>query len=61
MLKPGKWFGLNVKNYPQMLQMAQEVFGEVKETLNLRTIRSHLTKTAGITKMEGVYMFKNEK
>lgn len=61
MLKPGKWFGLNVKNYPRMLEMAVDVFGEVVETVQLKTTRSHLTKAAGNVKMEGLYMFRNNK
>jgi hypothetical protein len=61
MLKPGKWFGLNIINYPQMLSMAQEVFGNVIETVNLRTVRNHLTKTAGIEKFEPIYLFRNNK
>lgn len=61
MLKPGKWFGLNVKNYPKMLDMAIDCFGEVKEKVGLRTIRSHLGKTAGIEKYEYIYMFVNDK
>jgi len=61
MLKPGKWFGLNIKNYPKMLEMAKEEFGEVVEEVYLRTVRSHLNKTAGIEKMESIYMFKNNK
>lgn len=61
MLKPGKWFGLNVKNYPKMLDMAIEIFGKPVEEVNLRTIRSHLNKSSGIEKGEPVYMFKNNK
>lgn len=61
MLKPGKWFGLNVKNYPKMLDMAKDVFGEVKEEVFLKTVRSHLNKTAGTLKYESVYMFINDK
>jgi hypothetical protein len=61
MLKAGKYFGLNVKNYPRMVNMAAEVFGNVVEEVSLRTVRSHLTKTAGVTKSELVYIFKNEK
>lgn len=61
MLKPGKWFGLNVKNYPKMLNMAKDIFGEVKEKIALRTIRSHLNKSAGTQKHEFVYMFANNK
>jgi hypothetical protein len=61
MLKPNKWFGLNIKNYPKMLDMAIDMFGNFIETVNLRTIRSHLNKTAGVEKMEYVYMFKNIK
>lgn len=61
MLKPGKWFGLNVKNCPKMLDMAQNLFGQEIEKIGLRTIRSHLNKSAGIKKYEYVYMFINNK
>ena len=63
MLKSGKWFGLNVKNFPKMLEMAQEEFGEVVETVALRTVKSHLTKTkdSDDVKNEYIYMFKNMK
>lgn len=62
MLKPGKWFGLNVKNAPKMLEMAEELFGPVAEQVSLRTIRSHLTKAKlEAEKMEYIYMFKNNK
>jgi hypothetical protein len=61
MLKPNKWFGLNVKNYPKMLEMAIDLFGQPIETVNLRTIRSHLGKEAGVEKSEYVYMFNNIK
>lgn len=60
MLKPNKIFAVNVKNFPKMLDMAKEVF-EFKEKIELRTIRSHLTKTAGTEKIEGIYIFSNEK
>jgi hypothetical protein len=56
MLKPNKWFGLNVKN-DRMLEIAIDKFGPVKEKIALRTIRSHLTKQAGIQKNEYIYMF----
>lgn len=58
MLKPGKWFGLNVKNYPIMLQMAINRFGEPIELISLKTVRSHLNKSAGTKKNEFIYMFK---
>lgn len=61
MLKPNKWFGLNVKNYPKMYDMACEIFGEVKDIVYLKTGRSHLTKMAGNSKLEGIFMFKNNK
>ena len=61
MLKPEKWFGLNVKNYPKMVEIAEELFGDVVEKLALNTVRSHLTKSAGVTKEEYIYMFKNNK
>jgi len=61
MLKSGKYFGLNVKNYPKMVEMAEQVFGPVVEEVYLRTVRSHLTKTAGVTKNESIYLFKCNK
>jgi len=61
MLKPGKWFGLNVTNYPKMVDIAKEYFGEHDHEVKLRTVRSHLTKNAGVTKVEPIYMFKNIK
>lgn len=60
MLKPNKWFGLNVKEGYPMLPMAIEQFGPVEEKISLRTVRSHLTKSAGTTKLEYIYMFKNK-
>lgn len=61
MLKPGKWFGLNVKNYPLMFDIACEIFGEVKDIVYLKTKRNHLTKAAGNSKNECIFMFKNNK
>jgi hypothetical protein len=61
MLKPDKWFGVNVKNYPKMVEMAQEQFGEIIEEVQLKTVRSHLNKKAGDIKHESIYMFKNIK
>jgi hypothetical protein len=63
MLKPDKWFGLNIKNYPRMLEMAKLKFGEPIEFVELRTQKSHLNKkTSGINeKFEYIYMFKNIK
>lgn len=60
MLKPGKWFGLNIKN-DKMLEIAKLYFGDVQELVNLNTQRSHLTKSAGNSKVEYIYMFKNNK
>lgn len=61
MLKYGGWFGLNVANYPKMLEMTNDLFGEPDEIIKLRTVRSHLTKpSAGITKFEPVYMYKKK-
>ena len=61
MLKPDKWLGLNVKNYPKMLEMAQDYFGDIIETVQLKTVRSHLNKSAGVIKYEGIFMFRNIK
>ncbi len=65
MLKPGKMFGLNVLvKYDRILAMAQEQFGEVVETVQLRTVRSHLTKGANKQadqKNEPIYIFRNYK
>lgn len=61
MLKPEKWFGLNLSNYPKMLNIAIEYFGEPIEEIKLKTLRSHLTYGAGKIKYEPIYMFKNNK
>lgn len=63
MLKPGKWFGLNVHNYPKMLSMAEAVFGNYVETVKLKTHKSHLNKvkTDKKSKLEMIYMFRNHK
>jgi hypothetical protein len=63
MLKANKWFGLNVKNFPKMLDMAIEEFGPIEEQVVLRTVKSHLTKSKDNedTKSEFIYMFKNRK
>jgi DNA modification methylase len=66
MLKPGKWFGLNITiKYPKMIQMAKDVFGDIKEEVKLRTIKNHLhkanSKSPDIDKYEPIYMFINNK
>jgi hypothetical protein len=61
MLKSGKWFGLNVKGVPRMLEMAKDIFGEPKEYVSLDTKRSHLRGNSELKKIECVYMFKNNK
>lgn len=63
MLKPGKWFGLNVINYPKMVDLAREVFSLEVDIVKLRTTRSHLNKAQGkeTSKFEPVYMFLNKK
>ncbi|MFA6074159.1 MAG: hypothetical protein WC758_08630, partial [Candidatus Woesearchaeota archaeon] len=35
MLKPGKWFGLNIKNNEMMLNMAINIFGDIVEKIEL--------------------------
>jgi len=55
MLKPNKWFGLNVKDVPKMLEMAINYFGEPVEKINLHTVRNHLCKKAGTYKNEYIY------
>jgi hypothetical protein len=62
MLKPGKTFGLNItEKYERMISMAKKKFGEPVEILKLKTVRSHLTKTAGVEKFEPFFVFKNVK
>lgn len=61
-LKPNKYFGLNITdNYPKMLELSKQYFGEIVDIVKLKTVRSHLTKSAGITKYEPVYIFINNK
>lgn len=59
MLRPGKIFALNVKGFPRMLEMAEEKF-DIFDKVGLRTVRSHLNKSAGIEKMEYIYIFTNK-
>ena len=61
MLKVGGYFGLNVANYPKMLDMAREEFGEEEDKVGLRTVRSHLNKRGkeDAQKYEYIYMFKS--
>ena len=61
MLKPNRWFGLNVKN-EKMLQMAEQVFGKIIEKVELISSKSpQTTKNHNETKSEFIYMFRNEK
>lgn len=61
MLKPNKYYLLNVANSPKMVEMAKEYFGEPVEIVKLRTVRSHLNKSGkdDAQKFEPVYVFKN--
>jgi hypothetical protein len=64
MLKPGKWFGLNVtRDCSKMVEMAKAVFGEPVEEVSLRLVKSHLNKKGkeDATKYEPIFMFKNIK
>lgn len=63
MLKPNKWFGLNIINYPKMIDLAKLEFGDPIEIIKLKTTRSHLNKSQGkeVTKFEPIYMFINKK
>src|SRR5690606_4296304 len=61
-LKTGKWFGLNITDkYEKVIKMATDCFGEPKEIIKLKTVRSHLAKSAGNVKYEPVFMYKNDK
>jgi hypothetical protein len=62
MLKTGKVFGLNVKNYPKMVDMAREEFGAEVESIALRTVRSHLAhkEKNGNEKSEYIYIFRKD-
>ena len=63
MLKPNKYFGLNVINFPKMLEVAREIFDQEIQIIKLKTTRSHLNKVQGkeAVKYEPVYIFKNNK
>lgn len=62
MLKPNKYFGLNVlEKYSKMTDMCDQFFGKPKEIIKLRTVRSHLNKNSGIIKYEPIYVYKNNK
>lgn len=60
MLKPNKWFGLNVSDkYYKMVELAKEFFGPVVETVDLKSHRDHFGNNKD--KVEHIYMFKNNK
>lgn len=66
MLKPNKWFGLNLtEDCVKMIDMAKEIFGEPVEIFKLRLVKSHLSgkskEKANSIKYEPVLMFKNIK
>lgn len=60
MLKPGKYFGVNVSDkHIKMVEIAKEYFGDIVEEISLTSARHHF---AGYqTKIEKIYMFKNKK
>jgi hypothetical protein len=60
MLKPGRIFGLNVKDQPIMVDMAKERFKLIDE-IRLKTVRSHLNKkNISAVKYEPIYIFVKE-
>jgi len=60
MLKPDKWFGVNVTDkYFQMIEIAKEYFGEIKEETKLISYRYHFASNK--VKKEKIFMFKNIK
>jgi DNA modification methylase len=58
MLKPGKWFGLNLSGQQKMLDMAIDRFGSPVEKIKMTLNRSHFAKKDGSEKYEYIYMFK---
>lgn len=66
MLKPNKWFGLNVtRDCYKMVEIATEYFGEPIEEVQLRLVKSHLSGKSkeknNSIKYEPIFMFKNIK
>lgn len=62
MLKPGKWFGVNVsEKYFRMVEIAQEYFGEIKDTVALKSYRPMFRNKNHQYKYENIYMFVNNK
>ena len=59
MLKPGKWFGVNIVNLPRMLDITKKYFGEIENRVEFSMPRSHFSKQGQGTKSEYIYMFKN--
>jgi tRNA1(Val) A37 N6-methylase TrmN6 len=60
MLKPNKWFGLNVtRQYIKMFDIAKEYF-KFDHEISLRLVRSHLNKKGkeDAQKYEPIFMFK---
>ena len=64
MLKPNKWFGLNISGDDRMLQMAVDVFGEIVEKVKLAARIAPTNKSNDNNdeyKYEYIYMFRNIK
>lgn len=62
MLKPGKWFGLNIKYDSRMINMAKSVFGDIVEQVGLTIAKAPTTiQNGNKIKHEYIYMFKNIK
>lgn len=60
MLKPNKWFGLNIlKNYEKMINIAKEYFGDILCEEILTSKRDHMEGDA--IKHDFIFMFKNKK
>lgn len=59
-LKPNKVFGVNVKNQPKMVEMAQGVFGSIQDRIELQYPSSHFHKKDE-NKKEYIYIFTNNK
>lgn len=62
MLKPNKWFGLNVDiKHNKMIDITKEYFGDIIEEVEMMMPRFHMNRHLGGKKSENIYMFTNRK
>jgi hypothetical protein len=63
MLKPGKFFGVNISNLPKMLDITKEYFGDIEDIVKFNMAKNHMHRRSpeDVSKYECIYIFRNNK